>query len=103
MRQLQLLEDEQRRLRPRMTFAEHVKKWKDCKRCRLHEGRAKPWPRYGHAALRTWVERLASAYDDGAPTYAYFNNDPGGAAIIDAVAMAAAARRSGHPVSRAVP
>jgi uncharacterized protein YecE (DUF72 family) len=70
---------------------------------RLHEGRAKPWPRYGHAALRTWVERLSSTYADDLPTYAYFNNDPGGAAIVDAVAMAAAARRRGHPVSRVVP
>ncbi len=70
---------------------------------RLHEGRAKPWPRYGHNALRTWVDRLASTYSDGEPTYAYFNNDPGGAAITDAVAMAAAARRSDRPVSRAVP
>jgi uncharacterized protein YecE (DUF72 family) len=71
---------------------------------RLHEGRAKPWPRYGAAALRTWLDRLASAYgSDGAPAYAFFNNDPGGAAIVDAVAMARAARRLGLPVSRAVP
>jgi uncharacterized protein YecE (DUF72 family) len=70
---------------------------------RLHEGRAKPWPRYGHAALRTWVERLSSTYGDDLPAYVYFNNDPGGAAIVDAVAMAAAARRRHHPVSRAQP
>jgi len=70
---------------------------------RLHEGRAKPWPRYGHAALRTWVDRLSSTYGVAGPAYVFFNNDPGGAAIVDAVALAAAARRAGVPVSRAVP
>jgi uncharacterized protein YecE (DUF72 family) len=70
---------------------------------RLHAGRATPWPRYGGTALRSWLDRLASAYDDGAPAYVFFNNDPGGAAITDAVALAAAARRRGLPVSRAAP
>ena len=32
--------------------------------------------------------------------YVYFNNDPGGAAIHDAVRFAAAARTTGHEVSR---
>jgi hypothetical protein len=32
--------------------------------------------------------------------YVYFNNDPGGAAIHDAVGFAAAARKAGHTVSR---
>jgi uncharacterized protein YecE (DUF72 family) len=67
---------------------------------RLHEGRAKPWPRYGPRALRTWLERLADTYGDGAPVYAFFNNDPGGAAVTDAAAMAAVARRMGLPVTR---
>jgi uncharacterized protein YecE (DUF72 family) len=67
---------------------------------RMHEGRAHPRPRYGSAALRTWAERVAKAYGDGAPTYAYFNNDPGGAAIVDAAAFAAAARRRGMAVTR---
>jgi uncharacterized protein YecE (DUF72 family) len=72
---------------------------------RLHEGSGQPWPRYRQAGLRTWVKRLAETWPDGASTdradvYVYFNNDQGGAAIHDAVAFAATARRAGHPVSR---
>nr|WP_296073361.1 DUF72 domain-containing protein [uncultured Actinoplanes sp.] len=63
---------------------------------RLHEGRAKPWPRYGRAALATWVERLAGAGE----AYVYFNNDPGGAAVIDAGVMGRIAERKGLKVSR---
>jgi uncharacterized protein YecE (DUF72 family) len=66
---------------------------------RLHEGRARPHPRYGKAALRSWVTRIAESYDTE-PVYVYFNNDPGGAAIADASAFAALARRRGLPVSR---
>ncbi|SNY41772.1 DUF72 domain-containing protein [Paractinoplanes atraurantiacus] len=58
---------------------------------RLHEGRAKPWPRYGKTSLRTWVERLSSVRE----SYVFFNNDPGGAAVIDAAALAAEAGRRG--------
>ncbi|WP_446220268.1 DUF72 domain-containing protein [Micromonospora sp. IBHARD004] len=67
---------------------------------RLHEGRARPWPRYGRAALASWVRRLGETFGDAEPAYVYFNNDPGGAAIVDAVAFAALARRAGLPVSR---
>jgi len=63
---------------------------------RMHEGRAQPRPRYGAAALRTWVERVA----DFPTAYVYFNNDPGGAAIADATAFAAQAHRPDLPVSR---
>ncbi|MER6594593.1 DUF72 domain-containing protein [Micromonospora purpureochromogenes] len=67
---------------------------------RLHEGRAQPWPRYGRAALASWVRRLAETFDDVEPAYVYFNNDPGGAAVVDALAFARLARRAGRPVSR---
>ncbi|PWR13374.1 DUF72 domain-containing protein [Micromonospora acroterricola] len=67
---------------------------------RLHEGRARPWPRYGRTALGSWVSRLADAFGPDEPAYVYFNNDPGGAAIVDAVAFAALARRAGHRVTR---
>jgi uncharacterized protein YecE (DUF72 family) len=63
---------------------------------RLHEGRATPRPRYGRAALRSWLDRIDQAVD----TYVYFNNDPGGAAVADAGELAAAARRRGLPVTR---
>jgi uncharacterized protein YecE (DUF72 family) len=63
---------------------------------RMHEGRAQPWPRYGRAALRKWLA-AAEPCDE---TYVYFNNDPGGAAVTDATAMIAMARRRGAEVSR---
>ncbi|GIE22393.1 DUF72 domain-containing protein [Winogradskya humida] len=62
---------------------------------RLHEGRAQPWPHYGRTALVSWIERLP-----GVPTYVFFNNDPGGAAVTDATTMAALARRRGWDVTR---
>lgn len=67
---------------------------------RFHEGRARPWPRYGRAALHSWVERIATAYGDDADVHAYFNNDPGGAAVVDAVAFGRTARKAGRTVSR---
>jgi len=66
---------------------------------RLHEGRALPRPRYGRAALTSWLDRVAGGYDTE-PVYVYFNNDGGGAAIVDACAFADLARRRGLAVSR---
>jgi uncharacterized protein YecE (DUF72 family) len=67
---------------------------------RLHEGRANPRPRYGPAALRAWVNRIADAFGDHETAYVYFNNDPGGAAILDASTLAVIARRRGRAVTR---
>ena len=67
---------------------------------RLHEGRARPRPRYGPAALTSWVDRVADTYR-GRPAYVFFNNDPGGAAVADAAAFAAIARRRRIAVGRA--
>jgi uncharacterized protein YecE (DUF72 family) len=67
---------------------------------RFHEGLAQPWPRYGRQALATWVSRVADAWPDEAEVYAYFNNDPGGAAVLDAVAFAGAAAKAGRTTSR---
>lgn len=61
---------------------------------RFHEGAATPWPSYGDQALRSWIHRL------GDDAYVYFNNDPGGAAVRDAVRFAALARKEGRDVSR---
>jgi uncharacterized protein YecE (DUF72 family) len=66
---------------------------------RLHEGRAKPWPGYGRTALDTWAGRLAHF----AQSYVYCNNDPGGAAVRDALTLARLARRRGLAVGRAGP
>jgi uncharacterized protein YecE (DUF72 family) len=69
---------------------------------RLHEGRANPRPRYGAAALSTWLDRIEAAFPGGehVPVYVYFNNDPGGAAVRDATALGVAAGRRGTAVSR---
>ncbi|BFU44164.1 DUF72 domain-containing protein [Krasilnikovia sp. MM14-A1004] len=66
---------------------------------RMHEGRASPRPRYGRAALASWVDRVAQRLA-GLPAYIYFNNDPGGAAVIDAAALARQAQRRGIEVTR---
>jgi len=64
---------------------------------RLHEGSASPWPRYGKQALKSWLERSRVP-----EMFVFFNNDPGGAAVVDAGVMAAEAARGGLKVS-AVP
>jgi len=61
---------------------------------RFHEGAARPWPRYGAQALRTWAQRISDTWPAGADVYAYFNNDQHGAAVRDAEAFAAATRPS---------
>jgi uncharacterized protein YecE (DUF72 family) len=67
---------------------------------RLHEGTARPWPRYGTRALRSWAGRLAGTWPDDADVYVYFNNDPGGAAVLNSAQFARQARRAGRTVTR---
>jgi uncharacterized protein YecE (DUF72 family) len=69
---------------------------------RMHEGRAEPRPRYGRAALASWLDRIAEAFGPAGrqPVYVYFNNDPGEAAVRDAAALGALARQRGRPVTR---
>jgi uncharacterized protein YecE (DUF72 family) len=68
---------------------------------RLHVGRAQPWPRYGRAALDSWLDRIGSTFDTRtSDVFVYFNNDQGGAAIADADAFTARARRLGLCVAR---
>ncbi|WP_395110742.1 DUF72 domain-containing protein [Actinomadura sp. SCN-SB] len=69
---------------------------------RFHEGAARPWPNYGDQALRTWARRLADTWDaDENDAYVYFNNDPGGAAVRNALRFTAlaGARRTRSPAS----
>lgn len=66
---------------------------------RLHRGRARPAPRYGGRALRTWAERLVETWPDE-DVFVYFNNDPGGAAVHDAVTFAGIATALGATVTR---
>ncbi|HTP14710.1 MAG TPA: DUF72 domain-containing protein [Streptosporangiaceae bacterium] len=67
---------------------------------RLHEGDADPWPGYGDRVLCAWADSLAARWDDDADLYVYFNNDPGGAAVRDAVRFGRAIRAVGLPVAR---
>jgi uncharacterized protein YecE (DUF72 family) len=67
---------------------------------RFHEGTARPWPRYGQQALRSWAGRLAATWPDQDDVYVYFNNDPGGAAVLNSAQFAVAARRAGRTVTR---
>ncbi|MDL4821728.1 DUF72 domain-containing protein [Actinomadura opuntiae] len=48
---------------------------------RFHEGAADPWPHYDDETLQAWADRLHGADD----AYVYFNNDPGGAAVRNAL------------------
>lgn len=70
---------------------------------RFHSGTARPWPRYGRRALASWGRRVAETWGDEDEVYAYFNNDPGGAAVADAVVFAGAAARLGRTVTRTPP
>ena len=67
---------------------------------RFHEGAAQPWPCYGPQALRTWAARLRDTWPGGADMYVYFNNDPGGAAVVNSAQFAAAVQRAGLDATR---
>jgi len=45
--------------------------------------------RYGDDALRPWARRILGWRDEGRDVFAYFNNDRGGAAVEDAMALKA--------------
>jgi uncharacterized protein YecE (DUF72 family) len=64
---------------------------------RLHTG-VENW-RYRPETLQLWADRLAAAYGED-DVLVYFNNDPGGAATIDAVHFAEAVRRAGGTPTR---
>jgi uncharacterized protein YecE (DUF72 family) len=68
---------------------------------RFHEGAARPRPGYGDAALASWIRRIGDAWSEHDSVYVYFNNDPGGAAVRDAVRFAARAAAAGWPVGSA--
>lgn len=67
---------------------------------RFHAGAAQPWPRYGRTALLSWTARVADTWPEGADVFAYFNNDPGGAAVRDAVTFAGLVALRGRAVTR---
>jgi uncharacterized protein YecE (DUF72 family) len=67
---------------------------------RFHTGTASPWPRYRLETLHLWAQRLAETWALEDDVLVYFNNDPGGAAVIDAVHFAGAVRRAGGTPTR---
>jgi uncharacterized protein YecE (DUF72 family) len=67
---------------------------------RLHEGVARPRPCYDRQALAAWARRLADLVGPDADAYVYFNNDPGGCAVRDAVWFAEEAARAGLSPTR---
>ncbi len=67
---------------------------------RFHEGRATPRPCYGEQALRTWAERITRLWGPAEDVFCYFNNDPRGCAIRDAIVFSRLLRRAGHPTTR---
>jgi uncharacterized protein YecE (DUF72 family) len=70
---------------------------------RFHEGGAKPWPRYGQQALRSWISRVTDTFPPEADVFAYFNNDQHAAAPADADALMSLADRAGWPVVQPMP
>jgi uncharacterized protein YecE (DUF72 family) len=67
---------------------------------RMHEGRARPRPRYGRTALDSWRRRVTQRFGPADDVFVYFNNDTGAAAPADATAFARAARRHAHATGR---
>ena len=65
---------------------------------RFHHG-FEEW-RYRPETLQLWADRLAAAWAPEEDVLVYFNNDPGGAAVIDAVHFADAVRRAGGTPTR---
>lgn len=67
---------------------------------RLHAGGGEDvWP-YDEPVLRGWVDRLTETWDDEEDAYVYTNNDPGGAALRDAVTFARLVREGGRTATR---
>jgi uncharacterized protein YecE (DUF72 family) len=68
---------------------------------RFHEGQHDPWPFYTAPELEQWVDTLCDVFpDNGSDVYVYFNNDPGAAALEDAITFAHQLRGRGRDVSR---
>jgi uncharacterized protein YecE (DUF72 family) len=70
---------------------------------RLHGGAAQPAPRYGPQALASWARRLTDTWQRTDDVFVYFNNDQGGAAVVDATAFARAVAAEGRTVHRPPP
>jgi uncharacterized protein YecE (DUF72 family) len=67
---------------------------------RFHQGRARPAPCYGRAALATWAERVAAEWRPDEDVFVYFNNDHRACAPRDAARFAGLCRRAGLEPTR---
>ena len=68
---------------------------------RFHEGGDDPWPFYTDDELATWARTVADVFPSaGDDVYVYFNNDPGCAAIDNAITFAEAVSAAGLDVTR---
>jgi uncharacterized protein YecE (DUF72 family) len=67
---------------------------------RFHEGKYDPWPFYTNDELAWWADHLRDTDRNGDDVYVYFNNDPGTAAIQDAITFAAYVAERGIEVTR---
>jgi uncharacterized protein YecE (DUF72 family) len=67
---------------------------------RLHLGGGDDvWP-YSRDVLAQWADRICETYDDDEDVYVYTNNDPGGAALRDAVTLAELLAERGRTTTR---
>jgi uncharacterized protein YecE (DUF72 family) len=67
---------------------------------RLHAGGGDDVFPYDDGVLRDWAVRLAETWDDSEDAFVYTNNDPGGAALRDAVTLAGLLRDQGRTPTR---
>ncbi|NEE02822.1 DUF72 domain-containing protein [Phytoactinopolyspora halotolerans] len=67
---------------------------------RLHQGAASPWPHYDDDMMRSWARRIGDTWADAEDVYVYFNNDPGGAAVRNAIGFAGIVGATGRTVTR---
>jgi uncharacterized protein YecE (DUF72 family) len=65
---------------------------------RYHDGRGRPRPCYRPDELTPWLQLLAEDADATGDAWVYFNNDPAGCAISDAMELSRQAREAGIEV-----
>ena len=67
---------------------------------RWHQGTEPPWPCYSTEDMREWVARIAGLWGPADDVYAYFNNDPAGCALRDAIVFAEEGEKAGFETTR---
>jgi uncharacterized protein YecE (DUF72 family) len=67
---------------------------------RWHQGFGRPIPCYRRKDMTQWAQTITDMWDPREKVYAYFNNDPGGCAIRDAIWFAEECSKLGWEVTR---